>query len=524
MLYSATDPVVALEMSQSSVYSFTFVTSTVQLTVDIRDVHKDAISGAKCNPSKLIAVLVSEHAYTMLHAAGKFRSASTHKLCTQFGGRVFRFLVDRTKIDTLGLVRCAECGTYTTPDKILETEDHIMVCHHCCDTTTVTCNQCGCRWSDRSALTNVITGRNTDRRYCARCLAQVTTYTCNDCHSLVLAGSRADVREAGDPDIVCVRCCSTGDSIPLHNYSYKPNPKFRRGLIPEPTEHPELLFMGVELEIDSRNGYEGEDDDDEDTDTRSRERMARNIHAAIDPRHKMIYCKGDGSLSDRGVEIVSHPATLTYHQEWKWAQLLAYAKEHGYNSYAPGTCGIHVHVSRSFFQEMPYCSPMMHFGKMLYFYQKNKHDLEKFSLRSEFHYCSFSDMMSLAATNVEDTASSRWRCGGERYRAINMNNQNTVEFRMFRGTLHPTVFYANLEFLDVWLRAASLISFEAMKEWDMLHLLQTARVWNQDRYKHFIAFSLRTFPRLAETSFGRYVNSEILQLVQELKTCDYRNY
>ena len=95
---------------------------------------------------------------------------------------------------------------------------------------------------------------------------------------------------------------------------------------------------------------------------------------------------------------------------------------------------------------------------------------------------------------------------------------------MFRGTLHPTVFYANLEFLDVWLRASSLISFEAMKEWDMLHLLQTARVWNQDRYKHFIAFSLRTFPRLADTSFGRYVNSEILQLVQELKTCNFRDY
>ncbi len=66
-----------------------------------------------------------------------------------------------------------------------------------------------------------------------------------------------------------------------------------------------------------------------------------------------IYCKHDGSLED-GFEIVTHPMSLEYHEKhMPWAAVLQEAVSMGYRSHQAGTCGLHIHVSRSAFGRIP---------------------------------------------------------------------------------------------------------------------------------------------------------------------------
>ena len=52
---------------------------------------------------------------------------------------------------------------------------------------------------------------------------------------------------------------------------------------------------------------------------------------------------------------------------------------------------------------------------------------------------------------------------GGRYTCVNLQNLDTVEFRMFRGTLRPNTIFATLQMLDRICDAAILLSDEEMK-------------------------------------------------------------
>ena len=59
-------------------------------------------------------------------------------------------------------------------------------------------------------------------------------------------------------------------------------------------------------------------------------------------------------------------------------------------------------------------------------------------------------------------------CDGDRYMAVNLTNANTIEFRLFRGTLNPTAFFAALELVDVIVKLVINKSFKEIRkmEWD----------------------------------------------------------
>ena len=91
-------------------------------------------------------------------------------------------------------------------------------------------------------------------------------------------------------------------------------------------------YLGVELEIDGA----GESSD-----------HARKIQCAGNRDCEHIYIKHDGSLDD-GLEVVTHPMTLSYHMsEMPWQAVIDKARQLGYTSHQAGTCGLHVHVNRS---------------------------------------------------------------------------------------------------------------------------------------------------------------------------------
>ena len=94
-----------------------------------------------------------------------------------------------------------------------------------------------------------------------------------------------------------------------------------------------------------------------------------------------IYIKSDGSLDD-GMEIVSHPMSLNYHQNFCWQEIMSKAVALGYRSHQTSTCGLHIHVNRTAFG-MNQAEQEEVIAKILYFVEAHWNELYCFSRREE---------------------------------------------------------------------------------------------------------------------------------------------
>lgn len=220
----------------------------------------------------------------------------------------------------------------------------------------------------------------------------------------------------------------------IHNYSYKPNPVFFGT---------DKFHMGFELEVEAQGNtsrYDGAE----------MTQQALGAHA---------YMKEDGSLND-GFEIVTHPHTLaTYQKEFDWSFTQS-LRTKGFRSWnARGNnCGIHVHVSRSGFGEVgdrnpitgrvTYALPLekrilarqaheLRFIKLIY---DNQRQVERIAGRST-HFASFNDkgkLVSKVKHNIQEDG---------HYSAVNTSNPDTLEVRVFKGSLKPERVLSALEFV-----------------------------------------------------------------------------
>jgi hypothetical protein len=222
-------------------------------------------------------------------------------------------------------------------------------------------------------------------------------------------------------------------------HGYKPAPHFR--ITPTEAKHlgqppvcrvpqGEMPFFGFEIEMEAPNTVQGD---------RFWE-AARSFWN--DPSGSYIV-KSDGSIN-YGFEVVSQPGSLEYWRNHSFATFKARADQ-GFRSYCTSTCGMHVHVSRDIL------SPLT-ITKMLFFMRENQPFILAVSRRRP------ENLRQWAAPDCDSTRTmilkARDASGGwNRYTALNCCNQKTVEFRLFRGTLHGPAIVRNLEFVQ------SLISF-----------------------------------------------------------------
>ena len=213
-------------------------------------------------------------------------------------------------------------------------------------------------------------------------------------------------------------CYSDEDSSCIHDYSYKPRAYF----FGEGSYH-----LGIELEIESM----GE----------SRSAGAQMVQDALGSR---VYIKSDGSLND-GFEMVSHPHTLKeYETNFNWS-ILKTLREYGYRSWNTDTCGLHVHVGRVAFGHISSHRDIqkaqaheLRFMKLIY---DNQRQVERLAGRANSHYASFQDKGHL----VSKVKNGFQRNG--RYSVVNTENDNTIEVRIFKGSLRKERVLSAIEFV-----------------------------------------------------------------------------
>ena len=117
-------------------------------------------------------------------------------------------------------------------------------------------------------------------------------------------------------------------------------------------------------------------------------------------------------------------------------------------------CGLHVHVSRNYLTSYKWLL-------IDWFISKYQDKFEIIARRKETHWARFKKSNGLPVKDVYG------KSNGTRYQAVNFENRNTVEFRLFRGTLNFSTFMATLEIVDAlvhWARQLSISDILASKD------------------------------------------------------------
>ena len=332
-----------------------------------------------------------------------------------------------SKVFALPKFVCTSCGNKFYHEQ-LSPFDGELLCPACLSSQTVYCSCCDRRiWTDDNVGTDA-------QPLCQDCFDDHFE-RCTTCNALI---RRGDTYYRGDTPY-CAECYqSVGCGDEIMSYYFKPTPIFYgEG----------KRFFGVELEIDGA----GEDNDN----------AAEILHIANVER-PLVYCKHDGSLDD-GFEIVTHPMTLDFHlRSMPWERIVEEAKKLGYTSHQAGTCGLHVHVNRNAFGETEVQQDAV-IARILYFVEKNWEELLKFSRRTQSQLDQWAARYGYKDQPKELLDHAKKSAHAGRYTSVNLTNKNTIEFRIFRGTLKHNTLIATLQLLDRICDVALFMSDEQVK-------------------------------------------------------------
>lgn len=191
------------------------------------------------------------------------------------------------------------------------------------------------------------------------------------------------------------------------------------------------VFYGVELEIDGAGRY----DDN-----------AEKIYDTANVQNEVLYIKSDGSL-DEGMELVSHPCSIDFHRKkFPWEDIVRKALSLGYRSHNTSTCGLHVHIGR---KQLGYSYEEQEevISRIMFFFESHWNELFKFSRRTAYSVDRWAARHGYNDKPKEILEKAKKSTKG-RYACVNITNADTVEIRLFRGTLKFNSFMATLELVD----------------------------------------------------------------------------
>lgn len=186
------------------------------------------------------------------------------------------------------------------------------------------------------------------------------------------------------------------------------------------------VLMGLELEMEVRSG--------------DREEIALELHNAVSYCDKGRYMalENDGSLHN-GFEMVTGWTGLDVH-----AKQLQHFKNpiRGLKSHDTSTCGLHVHICKK-------GMTLFHAVKMVLFVNDsgNQRLVRSLARRDSSRYSQVKNKKAgYEWLKNAKTDNNLKYLNADRYEALNFQNDRTVEFRMFKGTLRYATIMACLEF------------------------------------------------------------------------------
>ena len=329
-------------------------------------------------------------------------------------------------VDEVEVICCIACNTDLTGTDIAKTHAGDPVCESCtivcesCDyvisvddeygtiglqTWCQSCLRSNAHWCDlcEEYFVGYTYGTDdSDDTMCERCYENSTSY-CEACDASYLNGCDADHHDDDE------------DTMTIHDYSYRPDPIFRSS-----EDEQTRLYFGIEIETEVRGGDYGD------------RRVAAEYAQQQLEMYDLAYLKSDGSL-ECGFEVVSHPLSHSYFMndaDRLWSTIDKLKSNYSMMAWGTKTCGLHVHISRAGFNNGS------HQHRFLQLVYNNKDFYEVLAGRSSSHWAKFDDNVD-PNTGKKSFKHKFERHGSDRYSAVNTNNRNTLEMRIFRGSLNP---------------------------------------------------------------------------------------
>jgi hypothetical protein len=231
----------------------------------------------------------------------------------------------------------------------------------------------------------------------------------------------------------CDRCSDeiSDDGVRLiHDYTYRPDAIFHS------TDKNERLFFGIEIEVEARDSL------------RDSAQHAYQLESM-----DLAYLKHDGSLNN-GFEIVTHPMSHDFFKNeagdlWSVLEDLRLKDGLKVKSWDTKTCGLHIHISRTGF------SGGAHMHRFLNLVYTNPDFYSTLAGRTSDQWAKFTDIYQREYKRDangerifhEDTgyeiATKRTfmhkldtERNSDRYSAVNTLNRETLEMRIFRGSVN----------------------------------------------------------------------------------------
>lgn len=332
--------------------------------------------------------------------------------------------------------KCPVCSQVTPTGSSVSVVKKIVgmrtqkICVDCRNEHYKKCGHCGYWFEKATPFTETVNGR----QICQFCV-QSRYFTCANCSGLE---NREHLYDVGGGRHFCRNCYQQYQGYWIANHSFKVAGKpLGRG------PH----FMGVELEVECSSLYDP---------NQQAEYVTKLLKG-------FVVCKADGSLS-HGFEIVTVPADLDTHRTL-WLPFFEELPPK-IKSYSTDTCGLHVHCSRAPLSALT-------IGKCLVFmtHANNKRFIETIAGRTANRWSRFKDKhYTDSLRNPED-----------KYEALNLIPKDTIEFRIFRGTLRRESLFKAIEFCD------ALIHFElpAHRPYRHCHRLKDFLEFVNDHRKHW---------------------------------------
>jgi len=313
--------------------------------------------------------------------------------------------------------------------------------------------------------------------FCAECVSSGNFSMCDECGGWAMED---DVIHVEDSDQYECYGCRNGRQerarrSAVEYYSYRPNrfvirdAKGHRVLSGTPKyrtlQHRGRLF-GVELEVEPRS------------------RVDQGVANAVAKQltefgeGTTFYCKEDASVGAGGFEVVSHPCTYQWwmtegkeHME----KMMEVLRDEGFRSHNGGHCGLHIHTNR-----WP-ITHLQHYKLAQFIYKEGNFDvLKKISRRGNMDYA----MLKINGdpeTFAKQVGKQKY--GGSRW-ALNQAADETVELRLFRGTLKIDRFLAAIQFYDALLNYTSNADGTGLDRFDSWNKFAQYAALHSNNYKY----------------------------------------
>lgn len=347
----------------------------------------------------------------------------------------------------------------------LENLFHCALCYRCGDSFD----------TDDSTPLAIAVDEQQSRGYCNQCAEQLY-FSCSNCGEVAYLDYSNQVstgRICEDCYTAQFRHCSScGTSVPIDSlvyqvycrncadntsiFPYHAKPTFE--LLGEGKHH-----YGLELEAEYRGHDAGRLDS-----------IARRTRKLF-PRDFCII-KEDSSVGC-GFEICTRPATIEKQKE-SWSKFFT-DRSRSLRSYNTGTCGLHVHVSRKNLT-------LLQIGKMcLFVTHPQNRDLTSFIAQRDSHWGNFRKCKKLTELHPYRCNGSHCPHGADKYDAVNLTHRESIEFRIFKGTLKDTSFFKSLDFVS------ALVAFTSPAN-------QSCQDLSTPQFKKFVYANEKDFPHLGE--------------------------